>query len=176
MKIIAFIRMIKIAAFSMNRILFVKKQYCHKTLVHRVQVFNLSNHIYIVYSVQRKAQFSSTVGHEISPSLIIRSISSGYQLFLRIDFTDNNRITGVFFSFPLRNTVFDVVFFVFSFRALFPTTKEVLEDTYLSKLNRSSSWKLYDNDYHTTCRSTCQARDSDMMESWKLFSEVVHLF
>ena len=160
----------------MNNQLFAKKQYKNKTLIHRVQVFNLSNNSEINHSVQRKAQFSSTVGHEMSPSLIIRSISSGYPSFAIITNTDNNRITGVFFSFPLRNTVFDVVFFVFSFRALFPTTNEVLEDTYLSKLNRSSSWKLYNNDYYTINHSTCQARVSDKIESWKLFSEVVHLF
>ena len=98
----------------------------------------------LLYSAHFNAQFSNTVGHVTPPPRITRSISSGYALRPQDTHTVMTRMMGMFFSLPLRNTVFEVPFFSFSFRSFRSLCPAIalVADTYLTSPYWRSTWKL----------------------------------
>lgn len=124
---------------------------CHSARVNTQLIsFHSSTHFTSLhstplhYSAHFNAQFSNTVGHVTPPPRITRSISSGYTSRPQDTRTVMTRMMGMFFSLPLRNTVFEVPFFSLSFRSflsLCPTIAFVA-DTYLTSPYWRSTWKL----------------------------------
>ena len=111
---------------------------------HFIPFFNSFHFTHQLHSAHFNAQFSNTVGHVTPPPRITRSISSGYALRPQDTRTVMTRMMGMFFSLPLRNTVFEVPFFSFSFRSFRSLCPAIalVADTYLTSPYWRSTWKL----------------------------------
>lgn len=116
---------------------------CHE-LTQCISFFNSFHFTPQLHSAHFNAQFSNTVGHVTPPPRITRSISSGYTSRPQDTRTVMTRMMGMFFSLPLRNTVFEVPFFSLSFRSFLSLCPAIalVADTYLTSPYWRSTWKL----------------------------------